>query len=113
MERFELIQQLYQFDTKIQHENAPREITKMIPSTSRKVLPQQVEISEIFFIKPVAFIVITENQKRAFNTDALSSTENLIYKSTKFQPFEKHCIDIFSIPLIREHSDSYFFIFMI
>ena len=30
-------------------------------------------------------------------------------KSTKSLPFEKHCINIYSVPLIRVHHDSYFY----
>ena len=80
----------------------------MIPSTSKKVQPQQIERSEISILKEFLDI-ITERQKRAFITDGINFTENLIKNSTNSLPFEKNCYDISSIPLIREHLDSNFY----
>ena len=41
--------------------------------------------------------------KKSIITDVINFTES----STKSLPFEKHCNDIYSIPLIRQHHDSY------
>ena len=105
LERNQLIQQLNQLNIEIKPDKIPPEISEMIPSTSKKVPPLQVVRSDFSFSKPFLFHVITEGQKRAFIMDAISFTENFIYNSTDSLPFEKHCTDIYSMPLSREHHD--------
>ena len=53
--------------------------------------------------------MITESQKRAFITDALNFTENIIKKINKIPPFVKHCNDVYSSPGNREHHDFYMY----
>ena len=79
----------------------------MIISTAKRVPSQQIAGYE--FSIPTAFIfhVITERQKRAFVTDATNFTEILIFISINSLPFEKHSKDFYSIPLVREHLDSF------
>ena len=77
----------------------------MVHSTSKKVPPERFARSEFSFPTPFVFHVNTESQKRAIVTDAINFTDNLVYISKNFLPFEKHCIDVHSIPLIREHHD--------
>ena len=77
----------------------------MITSLLKKVLPQQIARSEFCIPTPFVFHVITERQKRAIITDAISFTEGTIYNSTNFSPFEKHQNDSYATPLIREHHD--------
>ena len=90
LERNQVIEQLNQLDTKLQHDNTPPESNKMIPSTSRSVPPQQVTRSEFSAPTPFAFHVITERQKRTFITDAINLTASLICNSTSSLPFETH-----------------------
>ena len=78
LERNQLIQQSNQFDTELQNDNTTPEKTKLIPSTTKKVPPQQIEKSEFCFPIPIVFHVIKERQKRAFITDAINFTENFI-----------------------------------
>ena len=50
---------------------------------------------------------MTVRRKRAFVKDAIRFTENPMNISTKSLPCEKHSKDIYSIPLIREHQQSF------
>ena len=106
-----MLQQLNQLETEIKHDIIHSEKTQLIPSTSRKVPPQQVQVARSEFSIPTPFVfhVITERRKRAFFEDAINFTDNLKNLSTNFLPFEKHCNDIHSIPLFREHHDSYLY----
>ena len=96
-----------QLDTEIQHDDNLSEKTQLITSTSRKVPQQLVERSDFSIHTSFVFHVITERQKRIFNTDAINFSETLTYKSTNTLPIEKHCKDYYSHPLIREHYDPY------
>ena len=78
LERNQVIEQLNQLDTELQHDNTPPESIKMIPPTSRNVPPEQVARSQFSAPTPFAFHVITERQKRTFITDAISLTASLI-----------------------------------
>ena len=99
-----------QLDTEIRIVIFPLEYNETIPAKFKEnVLPQQVAISQFSNPTPFVFHVITGRQKRAFNTDAISFTENLRYISLYSLPFEKHCSDTYSISLIREHHDSYLY----
>ena len=101
-----MTQQSNQLHTEIELDNIPSETTKMIPSTSKKVPPQQVTRSELSIPTAFVFHVITERQKRAIFKDAVSSTGNSKLSSPSWLTFGKHCIDFFSNPLIKEHHDS-------
>ena len=83
--------------------------TQLIPSTSKKVPPQQVARSEFSHTTSLLFHVITERQKRAFITDAIKVTENILYDSLICLPFERHCKDVYSIARVREHHNSYLY----
>ena len=72
----------------------------------KKVPPHKVARSDFSIPTPFVFHVITERQKRASTMDAINFTENLNYISKQSLFFEKHCHDVYSIPLIREHHDS-------
>ena len=111
MERNQLIQHMNQLETKTQHNVLTLEITQLILSTSKKVQPKQVERSELSSPTPIIILFITERQKEHFFTNAISFTENPIYNSANSRPIEKHCIETYSIPLIREQHDSCFYIF--
>ena len=76
-------------------------------STAKRVPSQQIAGYEFSIPTPFIFHVITEKQKRAFVTGATNFTENLIYISINSLPFEKHSEDFYSIPLVREHLDSF------
>ena len=76
LERNNMIQQLNQLDSEFQHDNISPENSVLIPSTSEKVPPQQVSGSELSIPKPFVFHVITERQRRAIITVAISFTEN-------------------------------------
>ena len=90
LERNQIIQHLNQPDTEIGLDKCTLENTKLLPSISKRVPPHQVAQSKVSFLAPIIFHVITEGQKRAFNMDSLSFTENLEVDSTNFLPFEKH-----------------------
>ena len=101
-----MLQLLNQLDTETQHDKIILENSYMTPSTSKKVPTQKVTWSEFANPLPFGFHVMTKRQKRAFNRDAISSTEKLIIIWTKSLPSKKHCRDFYSIPLVREHHDS-------
>ena len=50
-----------------------------------------------------------KNIKTSLLADAISFSENLKWNSTNSLPFENHCNDVYSIPLISEHHDSYLY----
>ena len=104
-----MIQHINQFDTKIHYDNIPPENMKNIPSISKNVVPQQTARFEFSSLTPFVFLSLKKKQKRAFITEFISFTETIINISTNSLPFEKHCYDVFSIPLIREHHDSYLY----
>ena len=79
-----MILQLIQLDTETQHDDIPSDKTQLIPSTSRKVPTQQVARSDLSISTPFVCHVITEKQKLAFITDAITFTENHIEYSTNF-----------------------------
>ena len=94
-----------QLGSGIQQGNVSLETTKIIPSTLKKVLPQQVARSENSVLTTFVFHVTTHRQKRAIFRDTCSFTENLISNSTNYLLFERHCNDFHSIPPIREPHD--------
>ena len=98
-----MLQQSKQPDTVAQVDNTTLKTIEMIQSTSKSL--QSLYDAGSNFPLPTTFIfhVITETQKNAFITDAFSFTENLAQISTKSKPFEKHCIDIYSILTTEPH----------
>ena len=78
LECIQLIQQLNQLETEIQHSNNILENTKKIHSTSRKVPPKQVATSETSILTPFVVHVNTEREKQAFIMDVVCFTEILI-----------------------------------
>ena len=60
----------------------------MIPTTYKKAPPQHVDRSEFSIPTTFVYRATTEKQKRPFSTEAIRFTENLIFNSTNFLPFE-------------------------
>ena len=63
LEHIQLLQQLNQLDTGIQHDLIPPVKTKMIPTTSKKVPPQQIKSSGFSIPTPFVFHAIIERHK--------------------------------------------------
>ena len=78
LQRGQMIQQLNQPDPEIQDGKITLENTRLVPSSSKRVPPQQVATSAFSINTPIISHVITENHKRAFFTDAVDFTENFI-----------------------------------
>ena len=78
LQRNQLLQQKKQCDPEIQNDDFIPEYFPLTPLTSQKTPPQQVARSEFSNRNTFIFHVITERQKRAFTTDAVSFTENHI-----------------------------------
>ena len=106
MERNQFTQHLNHFDIEIQNDEEPAEFITWYLQSQKKLPQQQVARSGFFSATPFVFDVITERQKRAFITDVKIFTQNFIYNLANSLPFEKHCKDIFSIPLLRDNQDS-------
>ena len=107
MERNQLLQYLNQLYTETKHFSITQENSPMIPSTSKKVTPQQVKRSEFSIRTPFVFHAMVERQKREFIRDAFSFTENLIYKNFhNVSGFCKTLQGFFSLLLFREHHNS-------
>ena len=107
MELKQLIQQLVIIDTEIQHDIIIPKKKQKKPLSSENVPPQQIARSEFSNLLPFVFHFITERQERAFFTVVTNVFGILTNNSTNSLSFEKHCIDIYSSPPIREHHDSY------
>ena len=65
-------------DAEYQHGKNPAEKKQTDNFDVKKVPPQQVAGSEFSIPTPFVFRVITEGQKRIFNTDAIYFTGNFI-----------------------------------
>ena len=94
-------------DTVYKDYYTPLEETLRKPSISKKVPLQRIVPSEFWKPNPFKFCVVTDEQKTAYNLDAISFTQSLEDNSTSSLPFEKHCNDIHSILVTREHQDSF------
>ena len=81
LQRNQLIQQLNPLDTEILNDIIRSEKNQLIPTASKKVLPQKIARYEFSIPTPFVFHVITETQK-TITTDAFNFTENLVYNST-------------------------------
>ena len=89
-------------DTEVHYDRITPEKIQLIFSKIRKVPAEQVARSEFSIPTQFVFYIITEREKTAFITDAISFTENLIYDPTKSLPSEKHCSYTYSIALISD-----------
>ena len=109
MERKQLIQQLNQLVTEIQHDNILSEKTQLIPSISKKYHHIKLQDLKIPILHHSFFMLLQKVKNKHLLRMLLISLKTSYIFPTKSLPFEKHCIDNYLIPLIREHHDSYLY----
>ena len=103
--QYQLLQQLNQPDTAHRDNETILGKTQKKNSTPRRVPTQQIARTEFSIPTSINFQVMADRQKDNFAV-AISFTQSLVNTSRGNSPFENHCKDKYSIPLIREKHDS-------
>ena len=106
LKRNHLFQKMIQSDTVFQDDNLFLESTQIYSSPSKKYHNNKLSVLDFQFLHHIFFMSSQKDKKLRM---LLNLLKTLYLNQQHPCLFERHCKDIYSFPLIREHHDSHLY----